>query len=50
MNQIDGRIEFRNVSLRYRSDLAPALVNISFTVEAGQRVGIIGRTGMNITI
>ena len=31
--------------MRYRPNLAPALRDVSFTVAAGQRVGIVGRTG-----
>ncbi len=40
-----GAVEFRGVSLRYRTGLEPALRNVSFQVKAGQRVGIVGRTG-----
>ncbi|ORZ41439.1 hypothetical protein BCR44DRAFT_1457024 [Catenaria anguillulae PL171] len=40
-----GRVEFRNVTCRYRADLPPVLKNISFTVEPGARVAICGRTG-----
>jgi ABC-type multidrug transport system fused ATPase/permease subunit len=40
-----GRIEYRNVSATYRSDLAPVLRGLSFVVEARQKVGVVGRTG-----
>lgn len=40
-----GRIEFRDVSLRYRPDLPLALDGVSFIVEPGQHWGIVGRTG-----
>lgn len=40
-----GRIEFKNVEMRYRKDLDPALRQVSFTVEPGEHVGIVGRTG-----
>jgi ABC-type transport system involved in cytochrome bd biosynthesis fused ATPase/permease subunit len=33
------------VYLRYRSDLPHVLRGLSFTVGAGEKVGIIGRTG-----
>ncbi|KZV94262.1 P-loop containing nucleoside triphosphate hydrolase protein [Exidia glandulosa HHB12029] len=40
-----GKIEFRNVTLRYREDLEPALKNLSFVIEGGEKMGICGRTG-----
>jgi ABC-type multidrug transport system fused ATPase/permease subunit len=40
-----GSLEFRSVTLRYRPSLAPSLRGASFTVGAGQRCGIVGRTG-----
>ncbi|KAH8845114.1 hypothetical protein MCOR27_007086 [Pyricularia oryzae] len=40
-----GRIEVENLTVAYAEDLPPVLKNLTFTVEAGERVGIIGRTG-----
>ncbi|KAJ2781598.1 hypothetical protein H4R18_002782 [Coemansia javaensis] len=40
-----GRVEFRDFSLRYRADLPPALDRINLTIEAGEKIGIVGRTG-----
>lgn len=40
-----GRVEWSNVSLRYRPNLDPALKSINLTIEAGEKVGICGRTG-----
>lgn len=40
-----GKIEFDNVVMRYRSDLPPALRNVTFSVEPGEHIGIVGRTG-----
>jgi len=34
-----------NVSVRYRYDLPPALLNMSFELQAGKLVGVCGRTG-----
>ncbi|VDM39196.1 unnamed protein product [Toxocara canis] len=44
-SDINGRIDFACVSLRYGAGLPLALENISFRIEAGARVAIIGRTG-----
>nr|XP_015857887.1 multidrug resistance-associated protein 1 isoform X3 [Peromyscus maniculatus bairdii] len=40
-----GRIEFRDYCLRYREDLDLVLKNINVTIEGGEKVGIVGRTG-----
>lgn len=43
--KIKGDIEFRNVSFVYPDTGVEALKNVSFTLKAGQRLAIIGRTG-----
>uniref|UniRef100_A0A8R1YJA7 ABC transporter ATP-binding protein n=1 Tax=Pristionchus pacificus TaxID=54126 RepID=A0A8R1YJA7_PRIPA len=40
-----GQIDFLNVNLRYQPTLPLALSDVSFTVNAGEKVAIIGRTG-----
>ncbi|KAG0281918.1 hypothetical protein BGZ95_006425 [Linnemannia exigua] len=40
-----GRIEFVDYSTRYREGMDLVLKGISFTVEGGQKIGIVGRTG-----
>ena len=40
-----GSMEFRDLSLRYREDLGFALKNINCQIFAGEKVGIVGRTG-----
>jgi ATP-binding cassette subfamily C protein LapB len=47
--KLEGKIEFRNVSFNYPGDPTPALNNISFTIQKGERVGIIGRIGSGKT-
>lgn len=41
----DGRIEFKDVEMKYRPELDPVLKGVSFIVEPGDKVGIVGRTG-----
>ena len=43
--RIDGAVEFKDVSFRYRVDLPLVLKNINLTVLPGQKVGIVGRSG-----
>jgi ABC-type multidrug transport system fused ATPase/permease subunit len=38
-------IEFRKVTLRYRPNLPKVLHSLSFKLKAGEKVGIVGRTG-----
>ena len=40
-----GYIVFDNATLKYTADAAPALKNVSFGVEKGETIGIIGGTG-----
>jgi ABC-type multidrug transport system fused ATPase/permease subunit len=40
-----GGVQFIGYSTRYRNDLDFVLKNVSFNVHAGEKVGIVGRTG-----
>ncbi|KAF7457478.1 ATP-binding cassette protein [Cryptosporidium felis] len=40
-----GNIDFRNVTLRYNPGDPPILDNLSFSIPAGKKIGICGRTG-----
>ncbi len=42
---LSGAIEFRNVSFRYPGSTALALQSISFRIEPGERVAMVGRVG-----
>src|SRR6185503_10879562 len=42
---LEGKIEFRNVSFTYPDTGIKALKNISFSIEAGESLAIIGGTG-----
>ncbi len=46
---IAGTIEFRKVSARYADGLPLVLRSVDFRIEAGMRVGIVGRTGSGKT-
>ncbi|WP_047246026.1 ABC transporter ATP-binding protein [Maribacter thermophilus] len=45
LKDIKGKIEFRNVIFTYEDTEITALKNISFTINAGETVAIIGKTG-----
>ena len=40
-----GAVSVRNLSVRYRPSLPPALTDVSFEIPPQSRVGIVGRTG-----
>jgi len=42
---IKGRIEFRNLTFRYHANSEPVLQDINLTIEEGQTVAFVGRTG-----
>jgi len=46
---LKGRIEFDQVSFRYGEDQSDVLRDVSFVVEPGQVVGIVGSTGSGKT-
>ena len=40
-----GEIVVKNLSMRYRETMEPSVSNLSMTIQAGMKVGIVGRTG-----
>ncbi len=48
-DRIDGRIEFRDLTFRYPGGEFDVLKNVSFVIEAGENVGIVGKTGSGKT-
>ena len=46
---VKGKIEFRDLTFRHNLGEYDALKNVSFTINAGENVGIIGRTGAGKT-
>ncbi|MCK5553905.1 MAG: ATP-binding cassette domain-containing protein, partial [Deltaproteobacteria bacterium] len=49
ISKLEGKIEFRNLAFFYRVGLPPALKGISFEVNPGEFVAIVGRTGTGKT-
>ena len=41
----NGKIVAKNISVRYRPHLPLVINGVSFTIESGEKVGIVGRTG-----
>ncbi len=50
LSDIRGEIEFRHLSFRYPDGEFDALRDVSFTIHAGECVGVVGRTGSGKTI
>ena len=49
IENVEGKIEFKDLTFRHNMGEYDALQNVSFTIEAGENVGIIGRTGSGKT-
>ena len=49
VESVEGNIEFRNLTFRYPGADYDALSDVSFKINAGENVGIIGKTGSGKT-
>jgi ATP-binding cassette subfamily B multidrug efflux pump len=49
LEKLNGRVEFRGVSLRYQDEIIDALTDINLTVDQNQLVALIGQTGSGKT-
>lgn len=49
LEDIKGEIEFKNLSFRYPEAEHDVLHNISFKINAGENIGIVGKTGCGKT-
>ena len=49
VEDIQGNIEFRNLTFRYPDGEFDALKNVSFIINAGENVGLVGKTGSGKT-
>ena len=46
---VRGKVEFKNVSFSYVDEESPVLQDVSFTVEAGKSIAIVGHSGAGKT-
>ena len=49
LEAVRGEIEFRDLSFRYPDGEFDALHNVSFTIQAGESIGLVGKTGSGKT-
>ena len=49
VEQIEGNIEFRNLTFRYPKSNVDILKNVTFKINSGETIGILGRTGSGKT-
>src|SRR3546814_8070621 len=42
---IRGRVQFDNVTFRYRADSASVITDLDLDIAAGETIGIVGRSG-----
>ena len=42
---IKGKVEFENVSFRFNPHAAPVVKSVSFSIDAGKFIGIVGQSG-----
>ena len=49
LSNVQGNITFRDLTFRYPDGETDVLSNVNFSIAAGERVGIVGRTGAGKT-
>ncbi|MCB0015757.1 MAG: ABC transporter ATP-binding protein, partial [Anaerolineales bacterium] len=49
LGQIEGRVEFQDITFRYFGSSEPVLSDVSFVAEPGQTVALLGSTGSGKT-
>lgn len=48
-DKFQGKVEFRNVSFQYDDGILPVIKDVSFTIQPGETVAIMGETGCGKT-
>jgi len=43
---VEGRIEMKDMVFKYRPELPPVLKGLSMSIQAGEKIGIIGRSAL----
>ena len=49
LKDVHGDVEFKNLTFRYPDGEYESLENVSFTIKAGENVGLVGKTGSGKT-
>ncbi|MDH5722273.1 MAG: ATP-binding cassette domain-containing protein, partial [Alphaproteobacteria bacterium] len=49
LDHVAGRVEFRDVVFNYPNQQTPSLNHVSFTIQPGEKVGVIGAVGSGKT-
>ena len=49
LTQVKGQIRFQNLTFRYPDGEFDALEDVSFTIEPGENIGLVGKTGSGKT-
>ncbi len=49
LGHVDGKVEFKDVTFSYPGQTTPSLTSLSFAIQKGERVGIIGAVGSGKT-
>ena len=49
LSEVSGSIEFRDLTFRYPDGEIDALKHVSFSIAAGENIGLVGRTGTGKT-
>jgi ATP-binding cassette, subfamily B, bacterial len=49
LTQVQGNVEFQDVSFRYKEDLNYVVKNLSLEIQAGEYVALVGSSGVGKT-